>query len=230
MTNQYRNVSSFDLIEFWNVLKEKFHIILIVSVIAASISWGYSFWGITPQYEADINMIVNTYQNTSAVVTNDNIVSAMNLVDTYAIIIKSNTVLNRVIEQLDLPINYDTLYSKVQVKAINNTQIMRITVRDSDPELAVKIVQAISEIAPAILVDAVEAGSCKAVSQVRLNPDQVSPDGPKIVIISVFLAVVAAMAFILLKELLNDKIIDDVDIHTKLDLPVLGVIPSLEME
>lgn len=230
MTDQYRKASDFDLIELWHILKEKYRIILIISVIVASISYGYSSWGITPQYEADVNMIVNTNHNTSAIVTNDSIISAKNLVDTYAIIIKSNTVLNQVIEQLDLSMNYDTLYSKVQVSAINNTQIMRITARDSDPELAVKIVQAISEIAPAIIVEAVEAGSCKAVSQVKLNENHVSPDVPRIVIISFFLAVVATTAVILLKELLNDKVVDDVDIHTKLDLPVLGVIPSLEME
>lgn len=60
---------------------------------------------ITPQYEASINMIVNTRRDNMATVTNDNITSAKNLVSTYAIIIKSNIVLNKVISNLGLTVS-----------------------------------------------------------------------------------------------------------------------------
>jgi capsular polysaccharide biosynthesis protein len=54
-------------------------------------------------------MIVNTRADSNGNVTTDNINSAKNMVGTYAIIIKSNRVLNEVIAQLDLDMEYEEL-------------------------------------------------------------------------------------------------------------------------
>ena len=130
---------------------------------------------ITPQYEASVNMIVNTKQENTSAVSNDNITSAKNLVSTYAIIIKSNTVLNQVIDNLGLDMDYDTLQKKVTVTAVNDTQVMRVAVKDPDPYLAARIVRSISRVSPDVIVDSVEAGSCKVISQVDEPKAPVSP-------------------------------------------------------
>ena len=57
---------------------------------------------ITPQYESSALMIVNTRQDTTSTVTSDQINSATKLVSTYSIIIKSDTVLQQVIDDLGL--------------------------------------------------------------------------------------------------------------------------------
>lgn len=218
-----------DLLELFSILKAHIVLIIVVTVIAAVAGFMVTEYAITPQYEASVNMIVNTRTDVTATVSNDSINSAKSLVSTYAIIIKSNTVLNQVISNLSLKdIDYDTLAAKVSVEAIDDTQVMKVAVKDPDPELARKIVKEIAKISPEEIVDSVEAGSCKVVSQVRVPADPVSPSLKKNVVIAAAAGFVLVVAIVLLKNFLANYIVDDDDIQKYLGLPVLGVIPEIE--
>lgn len=224
---QEKEISVFEILL---MLKEKWIVITTVTIIGALIGWLLFAFFVTPQYEASVNMIVNTKTDITSTVTTDNINSAQNLVDTYAIIIKSNTVLNEVINSLELDVSYEEIYECVSVNAINNTQVMKIAVRDDDPLKAKQIVEAIVLIAPNIVVEAVEAGSCKVVSQVLVGKDPVSPNVMRNTMIAAFVSLCICVAIIILKELIYDYIVDDVDIGRKLGMPVLGIIPDREMK
>lgn len=209
-------------------LKRKLGMILLVTLVAAVLSWGVSSFVIVPQYEASVNMIVNARTEYNGSITNDNISSAQNLVETYAIIIKSNTVINQVIDTLDLNMSFEELYSQLSVDSINDTQVMKIAVRNKNPELAAQIVQVISTIAPDIVAEAVEAGSCKVVSEVYVDSKPVSPDIMKNTVLAAFLCMMVCVAVIVLAELRNDYIVDQIDVEQKLRIPVLGIIPNVE--
>ena len=85
--------------------------------------------------------------------------------------------LNEVIDKLDLDMTYTELYKMVDVADVDSTQIMQITVTDTDAERAGEIAQTIADIVPDVLVEKVEAGSCKAVSDVIYRSQQgVPPD------------------------------------------------------
>ena len=83
--------------------------------------------------------------------------------------------LNEVIDKLDLDMTYTELYKMVDVADVDATQIMQITVTDTDAERAGEIAQTIADIVPDVLVEKVEAGSCKAVSDVIIDPNKVFP-------------------------------------------------------
>lgn len=209
-------------------IKEKAPVIVAVVLVAAVIGWSVSAFLMTPKYEASVNMIVNTRTDSSGVITNDNISSAQNLVDTYAIIIKSNTILNRVISDLNLDMSFKELYEMVSVNSINNTQVMKISVQTSSPETSRQIVVAMSTIAPSIVAEAVEAGSCKVISDVYVEEDPISPDIQKNTVLTAALGLVLSLAVLVLKELMNDFIVDDMDVEKKLGIPVLAIIPNVE--
>lgn len=228
MEEKYGQEYEISLWELLLALKERVAVIAVVTVVAGLLGWLGTFFLIEPQYEASVNMIVNTKTDVQGNITTDNIYSAQNLVDTYAIIIKSNTVLNEVIEKLNLEISYDDLYEQVSVDAINNTQVMKIAVRSSELAEAERIAEAISKIAPEIVVDAVEAGSCKVVSQIEGDEEPVSPNILLNTIVISVLGMLACIGVIVLKELLHDYVVDDVDIEKKLGISALGIIPDME--
>ena len=66
-------------------------------------------------------MIVNTRQDITSNVTSDQINSATKLVSTYSIIIKSDTVLQQVIDNLGLSLTYEKLAERVTVSAVDDT-------------------------------------------------------------------------------------------------------------
>lgn len=87
--------------------------------------------------------------------------------------------------------------------------------------------QAIAETAPDVIVDKVEAGSCKVVSDVEITSNPVFPQTKKYVLIAALGGIVAACGILVLDHLLHDYIVDSEDIQKKLELPVLGLIPEV---
>lgn len=218
----------FSVLELLMALKEKAVAIIAVGLVCGLLGYLGSAFLLPHKYEASINMIVNARTEQAGNITNDNIASAQNLVETYAIIIKSNKVLNQVIDRLDLELSYQELCEKVDVEAIHNTQVMRIVAWDPNPALAEQMVETISMIAPDIIVDAVEAGSCKVISQVECSETPVSPNVLRNTVVLCVLGILASMGAVVLKELLQDNIVDEQDVQRKLGLPVLSVIPDVE--
>ena len=228
MEDNYERGYGLVVLELLQALKDKVALILSVTILAAVLSWGFSSFVMPRKYEASVNMIVNTRTEIVGVVTSDSISSAQDLVDTYAIIIKSNKVLNKVIDQLGLSMSYEELSKLISVDPIRNTQVMKIAAQCADADQAALIVQTISEIAPSIVADAVEAGSCKVVSDVYSSAKPVSPDIPRNILLASALALIAVCALVVLRELFNDYIVDDADLEKKLGISVLGVIPDVE--
>lgn len=216
-----------DLMELARLLWAHAVQIVAAAVAAALICLLVCMFALTPKYQASINMIVNTRQDMTTTFTSDNFNSAKNLISTYAVIIKSNTVLNEVIDTLDLDMTYSQLYGMVSVTSVDDTQIMKVTVTDTDVKRAGEIVETIADIVPDVLVEKVEAGSCKTVSDVAINPNKVFPQTKKYVVLAGLLGAVVVCGVLVLAHLLHDTIVDDEDVQKKLGLPVLGLIPEV---
>ncbi|NCC08000.1 MAG: capsular biosynthesis protein [Clostridia bacterium] len=223
-----QNYETIDLCELFFIIKNNIVAIIAVTVLFAVAGGMVTMFMITPMYEASATMIVNTRQDQTANVTNDQINSAKNLVDTYAIIIKSDTVLSSVISDLNLDMTYSQLSSSVTVSAVDSTQVMQVSVQNADPALAKSIVAEITAIAPEIILDKVEAGSVKVISEARAGDKPVSPSLTKNVAIAALLGLVLSVGFVLLREMLNNTFKSDEDIQKNLGIPVLGVIPRVE--
>ena len=217
-----------DLKELFGTLLEHWILIVVTTLIAAVAGLLVTKLFITPQYRASVNMIVNSRQDLSGSLSNDNINSSKNLVPTYAVILKSNIILDEVIEELQLEDTYTKLNNRISVEAVNNTQVMKVSVEHPDPQIAYRIIENLVEIAPPVLVDSVEAGSCKVISKVTVGDNPVSPSTTKNTILAAMAGMVLSIGFIVLKSLLQNYIVDDEDIAKYLELPVLSVIPEVE--
>ena len=224
---QNHDMDEIDLLELARLLWSHALQIAAAGIAAAVICLLVCTFVLTPRYQASVNLIVNSRQDGNASITSDNINSARNLIDTYAVIIKSNLVLNDVIQRMGLDITYSQLADSITVGSVNSTQIMAITVTNENPGLAGKIAQTIAEVAPDVIVEKVEAGSCKAVSDVEIDATPVYPQTKKTTLLCALAGMVAACALLVVNHLLHNYIVDDEDVQKKLDLPVLGFIPEV---
>ena len=190
--------------------------------------FGVSKFLITPQYEASALMIVNTRQDTTSNVTSDQINSATKLVSTYSIIIKSDTVLQQVIDNLGLSLTYEKLAERVTVSAVDDTQVMKVTVRSDNPEWARQVCEQITQISPDVILEAVEAGSVKVISNASISPEPVSPNVSRNTALGAVAGLVISVGIVFLMVLLDNKINNEEDVSKYLDLTVVGVIPEYE--
>ena len=217
------------LVDLMRQLKRYTPVFAVAILLFGMIGFCVSKFLITPKYESAVMMIVNTKQENTTAVTNDNITSAQNLVNTYSVIIKSNTVLDQVIDKLKLDMDYRSLYDMVYVNAVDDTQIMRVAVRDTDPARGEKIVSELAKIAPDIIVDAAEAGSCKVISKVATGEKAVYPSTKRNTAVAIAIGLLLSIVFAVLREMTKEThIVDDLDVQKYLGLPIVAVIPEVE--
>ena len=206
-----------DLLEVLNAVRQHLAILILCTLAAAIAGFAVSKFAMTPQYESSALMIVNTRQD-----------SATKLVSTYSIIIKSDTVLQQVINDLGLSLNYSELKNRVTVDAVDDTQVMKITVRSNNPEWAQQVCNKITEVSPDVILEAVEAGSVKVISNASLAATPVSPNTTKNTALGGMIGLVLCLGVIFLQVLLDNKLNNEEDVAKYLDLTVVGVIPEYE--
>ena len=230
MKEEYETI---DLLEILRLLKKNLLVILAVTILLAVAGYLVSTFAMTPQYEASATLIVNSREDQAAAqapITNDQLTSATKLVDTYAVILTSDTVLDKTISNLNLNMSYNDLVERVRIESVNSTQVMKITVKDTDPERARAIVADIVEQAPEIIIQTVKAGSVEIISKAKAEPVPVSPSKAKNTVLAGMLGLVISVGIVILRYLLNNKFMTDDDITNKLGLTVLGVIPQIDMK
>lgn len=223
--NAYETI---DLLEVLNAVRQHILAIILTTLVLAAAGFGVSKFLMTPMYQASALMIVNTRQDITSNVTSDQINSATKLVSTYSIILKSDTVLNQVIENLGLNMDYQQLANRVTVSAVDDTQVMKVTVTSDNPEWARQVCEQITQISPDVILEAVEAGSVKVISKASISPEPVSPNVSRNTARGAVAGLVISVGIVFLMVLLDNKINNEEDVSKYLDLTVVGVIPEYE--
>lgn len=217
-----------DLTEILSAVRQHLLELIFVTLVAALVGFTASKFLMNPKYDSSALMIVNTRQDVNANVTSDQINSATKLVSTYSIIIKSDTVLQQVIDNLGLNLTYAKLNKRVTVAAVDDTQVMKITVQSDSPEWARQVCEQIITVAPDVIKEAVEAGSVKVISNPSLATEPVSPNIKMNTMLAAAVGFVLVIGIIVLQVLLDNKINTEEDVTKYLDMTVLGVIPQYD--
>lgn len=215
-----------DLLELFYLCWHNAVKIIGVTLVCAVIGFVLSAFVLPKTYSASADMIVNNQEkNKSSVITDQDIQASSSLANTYAVILKSHVVLEKVIQDLDLSCDYNTLAGQVTVESVGDTQVMRITVKDSDPEEAMRIVTEIVNMAPSAIMDTVDVGSVKTVDDPWTTGRPVSPSKKRTTALAGMLGLLASVGVILLKMLRNNTFRTEAELRETLNLPILAVIP-----
>lgn len=217
-----------NLLDIYHLLKSKIIWVLSVALVAGVCGFVFSAYMVTPKYEASIDMIVHSKTGENQNATGDQFTAASKMAANFTRLVRNDIVLRPVIESLGLDISYSELKRMVSAELVSGTTIMNIKVTCDDSELARKIVEKISEIAPPILIDVMEVGSCKKASGVNVPTGPVSPNVKQITLIAFILGAVACAVVVIITDLLDNTFRTEQDIRNEIDIPVLGVLPTIE--
>lgn len=130
-----------DLRQLMRIARRRGWLLLLIMVVAGAAAY-WSSSRQTPEYEANATMLVNPGQSTV-----DSDYSALqasrSLAETYRLLVETGPVFNRVIDVLGLPMDVDELDEMVSTSVVGETQLVQVTVSDTDPERAALIANTI---------------------------------------------------------------------------------------
>ena len=175
-------------------------------------------------------LIVNNKQTDKQGVGSGEIIAAQNLAEVYSIIIKSDTVLQQVIDDLKLNMTYEQLYKAISVSSVDSTQVISVKMRSTDADFAKKIIADVVKVAPPVIADKVEAGSVKVISEARIsnNGNPVSPNLTKNAMFGALIGFVITLAVVFIKAFFRNTLKTENDITNTLGIPLLGIIPEID--
>ncbi|WP_270670112.1 YveK family protein [Paraclostridium bifermentans] len=191
---------------YLQIIKRKSWIIFLITFIAILVSTGVSFFGVNPVYEANTTLLVDINKKTgSEMITTEQLSVSEKLAVTYGEIIKSKSVLNEVEDSLDLKCGYEELSDKVNVSSINKTQIISVSVQDTNPKRATDIANAIPTAFQQEVKRITEANDVKVIDKAVVPNQPIKPNKATIIAISAILGIMISLFIIFLLEYIRPK-------------------------
>ena len=212
-----------DLLEIFYLLKSKWKEIFLALLVGALIFGAYHTFLVKPSYQADASIYIT---NTESALSFSDLQLSSALTDDYANIIKSRTVLNRVIEELDLNLDYKQLAKLVAVSNPDSTHIVDIKVTCDDPEMSRNITNALLNISVSQIYQIIGSGEPTVIDySVAEAVQDVTPGLLKYLAIGGLLGAFIMCAIYVLRMLMDSTMKSEEDVEKYLHLPVLAAVP-----
>jgi len=224
--------------EVFEIIRKKIALILIITFSAAAISAIVSFFLITPKYERSTQLLVNRSQVSENFSTNE-VQTNIQLINTYSEIILSPRILDIAAKELEGLIELENgeitasyLKGKITVNNQNNSQVLNISVEDTDPYRAALIANKVAEVFQREIPSIMNVDNVNILSEADV-PEDLSPVSPKPLLniaIAFVVGLMLGVGLAFLIEYFDNTIKTEQDIEKYLELPVLGVITTFDME
>lgn len=216
-----------DILAFLQFLQKRVKLLTVGLIIGALAGWALSSFVIPQKYMSYVDLYVtnNKKSETDSVEYND-INAAQKLASTYVVILQSNNVTQDVLKRLNLEMTSEELLGMTTFTSVQNTEVLRISVETTDPQLTKDICSAYMYTAQNALGSVVGAGSVKVISEPTM-PDKPSfPSIPKFTAIGALLGLMLMVGLSFLSMRLNRPISDDKMLSERYSIPVLGTVPD----
>ena len=219
-----------DLKELYEFFKGKIGSLLIIIVVVCLLGSAYSIFIQKPMYKSYTTVVLAGNETTTTNnlgITQSDVTLNKNLVDTYAEIVKSRRVLDQVIKKLKLNLSYEALNSKISVTALNNTEIIKISVVNEDPILAKNIANVTANYFIEAVIDLFNMNNVNVldVATEAANPYNINIPKQVVIYLVIGFAIGAGILFIIFYFDRSIKSADQVE--QKIKLPILGSVQDM---
>lgn len=106
--------------------------------------------------------------DSSVNISNSEFTQAKNLVQSYILILKSNTILQKVLEEAGLDYGTEALSGRIGTSVVENTAVFYVYTYDSDPYRAMELANAIGRVAPKEIGRIVKSGGIEVIDYATL--------------------------------------------------------------
>ena len=232
-------VLTVDLSQMIRALWENALAIILAALIAATGAFAYTWFFVTPKYEAVASMYVNNSSfsvgSASFSISSSELSASNSLVNSYVFLLESRETLEAVIA--DTGVNYDYATMKrdiIRTKAVPNTPAFSVTVTSADPREAELIANSIAKILPQRISEIIDGASMRIVDHAIIPAKRSSPTYSNVLALyglaGGFAAALWCVFRTVIKEQQNETIGNsDSVLMNYPQLQILAVIPDMDI-
>ena len=210
--------------DFLNYLKKYVLVIVVVSLVLIIGVFIYDKSIKKPLYTTYTTIILtkSNEAQTGTTITQNDILLNQKLVETYSKIIKSKLVLEQVISETGVTYTAEELGENVNVEAYENTEMLKISVTDQDPELAASIANSIAQVFSGEIAKIYQINNISVVD-VAVTPEEVSNNTLKRdLLIALFISIFGTIGLVFVVYYFDDTVKLTDDLEEEIGMPVVA--------
>ena len=226
--NTKNDIKEINLSEIWKLLTQKIWIMLIAAILVTATSMIIYTIAYVPEYTSTATMYILRTQSegssSSQAASDFNL--ALSVVNDCDYLIKGHTVVDRVVDELELDIKYEDLQKRIKTSNPSQTRILERSVTAESPEEAKRIVDRLCTIGAESINSAMGVDQVNLFEYGTLNSEPSNETSISMFIIFGLIAAIVVYAVFLVIYILDDTIHTEEDIESALGLTVIGEIPD----
>lgn len=209
------------------VLWHRAWLIVLAGILAAAIVFGWSTYTTPELYSSTATVYVNDPTNYGFSI--GNISTARSLVKTYLVLLRNRTSLEMVLDAADRKdvYTYGQLSGMISAAAIDETEVIAITVTAGDPVEAARLANAIVEVLPVRIEEIMDGASMRLIDSAIPNYTRIGSTVTRDTFLGLLVGMVLMSALLIVLDMLNDVIRDESYILQTYDVPILARVPDL---
>lgn len=212
---------------FSTIWNKKIEIILILAVfIMLGVTYTTSF--VSPKYIASTTLVLSNSENTNMIkntITTTDLTLNSKLLSTYRVLVRSKSVLRQVIKNLNIDITEEELKKNVTVSAVQNTEVIKISVTNEDKETAAKIANEIAKVFSEEVNKLYNINNITIVDKANVNNETSNLNPTRDILIFLAIGLVVSLFYIIFSTMFDTTIKSQSDIEKAFNVLVLATIP-----
>ncbi|MGJ7919499.1 YveK family protein [Neobacillus sp. LXY-4] len=176
---------------FFYVIKKRFWLVVVFAFLFSVFAGIYSLFFTKPLYESSSRVIINAEPE---------------LMNTLLVMIKEPAFLEYVIEKLNVNRNPDDLSRQVSAESIGGSSIVKISVVDTNPEMAAKIANTTAAVFKKEIPNILDFNDIRVFSKAKVSSNPINIDHQKKILIGFVVGIVAGIGIIFLLDFFNETI------------------------
>ncbi|RDW20397.1 YveK family protein [Oceanobacillus chungangensis] len=198
--------------EYFNVIKKRFWIIAVITILATLAGYFYSSHNYTPLYQSSTRMILGSGDQD---------------MNTLMVMIKDPIIMEKVRQELQLDKSAEAIASQIEVTRIDDSQVVNISVTDTNYEAAADIANATAASYKSEIVSILGFSEVQLLSEAKENPFAINETQNRTTIIALVFGLVVSIGLVFLLDSLDGKVRKDREIEGILGVPVLGIVSNM---
>lgn len=210
------------------ILRKRLWLIILPTILFVVASGIISFFVLEPKYQTFTTLMVGNprdYQSIDNRLEYNDLLLNQKLVPTYGELVKTRVVADQVIDKLNLDMDYNNFIKKANVNLVEDTEIIKLEIVDTDPELATKIANETAIVFMENVKEFMLVDNVQVIDRAQIPNKPISPMPKLNMAIAGVLGPMLGMFLVFLLEYLDNTIKTPEDVERYLGLPVIGTIP-----
>ncbi|MDY4736801.1 YveK family protein [Terrisporobacter sp.] len=216
--------------EIIDAVKKRWKIIALTTVLATVVSGIFSFFIISPTYEASTKIFIGKEGAESEGYNSSDVSMYQNLIKTYSELIKTKDLVNKAIDNSEYDLSVNSVLNGITVNTLTGTQILQISYQSKSPSIAKNMLESITNEFIIKAEELVPNGNVKILESVELPKNPVAPNKAMNIAIAFILGMMVGFGIVFLLEYLDNTYKNKEQLEKDLDIPVLGVIPMSDLD